>query len=462
MDSIARCVRQFKQQWTEQLCPRQIERACQEVGYRWRERRLPPVRTLGLFLLQVLHGNTACAALPHLSGLTFTAGAFCRARARLPLAVFARVLMGVLAGVRAAVADEGRWHGHRTFLVDGSGFSMADTPELQAAFGQPGGQRPGCGFPVARFLALFHAGTGMLLQVHTAPLRTHDLSQVATIHPLLEPGDLLLGDRGFCSYAHLALLSPRHVHAVFRVHQKQIVEFTPRRPFVPPGRRQRAVPRRGAKARTGRRPSLPSSRWVARLGHQDQLVEWFKPVECPVWLSAKQFAALPDQLLLRELRYRVPRRGFRTREVTLVTTLLDATRYPKESLAELYGQRWEVETHLARLKTTMQMDVLHTETVEGVLKELHVFGIVYNLVRLVMLEAAKRQGVAVGRISFTDALRWLRHTKPGQSLCRLLVNPLRPGRVEPRVRKRRPKEFPVMQQPRVLLRKQLMAKWLVA
>ena len=136
---------------------------------------------------------------------------------------------------------------------------------------------------------------------------------------------------------------------------------------------------------------------------------------------------------MRELRYRIDGPGFRTRCVTLVTTLLDAEAYPPEALAELYGTRWRVEQYLRDLKQTMKMDVLRCKTVDGVLKELMVYGIVYNLVRLVMGEAARRQRVAVDRISFIDALRWLLEARPGEAMPRLVVNPSRPGRFEPRV-----------------------------
>ena len=203
---------------------------------------------------------------------------------------------------------------------------------------------------------------------------------------------------------------------------------------------------------------LPRSRWLRKLGVRDQLVEWFKPVQCPEWLTRKQFAALPASLVLRELRYRVAQPGFRSREITLVTTLLDAAQYRSTALAKLYRQRWRVETHLSHLKRTMKMDVLRSETVPGVMKELTMFALVYNLVRVVMCEAARRQEVAVDRISFVDALRWLSSAAADEPLPELIVNPLRPDRIEPRVRKRRPKEYPLMNAPRDRLRKQLLAK----
>jgi hypothetical protein len=343
---------------------------------------------------------------------------------------------------------EGLWRGHRTFLIDGSSFSMPDTPELQRHFGQPGGQAPGCGFPVAKILALFHAGTGALLDVVAAPLRTHDMGQVDGVHPTLRPGDVLVGDRGLCSFAHLAALIGRGVHAVFRVHQKQIVDFTPGRPH--------------AGLRDGNPAGRPHSRWLRALGPSDQVVEWLKPKRRPARMTAAQFAALPATIAVRELRYAVGRRGFRTRSVTLATTLLDAGAYPAEALAELYGSRWRVEQYLRDLKQTMKMDVLRCKTVDGVLKELMVYGIVYNVVRLVMGEAARRQRVAPDRVSFIDALRWLLEARPGEAMPRLVVNPSRPGRFEPRVRKRRPKQFPVMKRPRRELRKELAEKYIAA
>jgi DDE family transposase len=419
---------------------------CSEIGYTaWRDRVLTPVTTMQLFLLQILHGNTACRHLPHLSGLRFSAAAYCQARAKLPLRFFDLLLERFGSAVQQSALDDGRWQGHRTFLVDGSGCSMPDTPALQDAFGQSTEQRPGCGFPVAHLLGLFHAGTGVLLKLVVAPLLTHDLAQVQQVHPMLTPGDVLVADRGLCSYAHLALLVQAGVHAVLRVGARQIVDFTPGRPFVKPSVR-----------RTPAVKGVPRSRWLKALGVHDQLVAWLKPKTCPSWLTREALAALPETLVLREVRYHIGRPGFRTRQITLVTTLLDAGSYRVADLAALYRQRWQVETSLAHLKTTMRMDVLHCKTVPGVLKELTVFAMVYNLVRMVMWHSAILQHIAVERISFLDALRWLGAPSSGMPLIALIVNPARPHRVEPRVKKRRPKSFPFMIKPRQELRQQLL------
>ncbi len=178
-------------------------------------------------------------------------------------------------------------------------------------------------------------------------------------------------------------------------------------------------------------------------------------------MTHEKLAALPESLILRELRYQVGRPGFRTDTITQVTTLLDAEIYTVEALAELYGVRWRVEQNLKHLKQTMKMDVLKCKTVGGVLKEFAIYAIVYNLVRVVMMEAAARQGVDVERISFNDALRWLCDMKADE-LPELVANPARPRRFEPRVKKRRPKQYDLMNQPRSELRKHLIGQGMAA
>jgi hypothetical protein len=374
------------------LDPAEIAAICRDAGYHFRRRILDPVTTIQLFIIQVLNGNFAIARLRDFTDRVFTEAAYCRARSRVPLRVLQTLLERVAAAFRPTTRDYGLWRGHRTFHVDGSSFSMPDTTELQREFGQPTNQRPGCGFPVAHLLTLFHAGTGFLLKVLAAPLRTNDMPQVAHVHPELEEGDILIGDRAFCSFAHFALLFGRKLHGLFRAHQALIINFRPGRACNGPGSGQY-------------RKGLPSSCWLRRLGVRDQLVEYFKSnTPCPGWMSPAEFAALPPSLTLRELRYQVEQRGCRTRQVTLVTTLLDPRQYPAEALADLYGQRWQIETNLRHLKQTMRMDILHSKTVAGVLKELTVFALVYNLVRTVMHAAAVRQEVSVDRISFADAL----------------------------------------------------------
>lgn len=448
--SILAAVEQIKCELARFLAPEFIRQVCRSVGHLWRERQLDPVTTLHLFALQILHGNTACPHVVRLGAVNCTGEAYGQARQRLPLAVFERLLGAIRERLLGSpTLDDGRWQGHRTFLVDGSGASMPDTPALQQAFGQPGGQRPGCGFPVVHLLAMFHAATGLLLNVIASPLRTHDLSRVGQLHPDLSAGDVLVGDRAFCSFAHLALLAARGVFGVFRVHQRQIVDFRPRR---------RSAARSHQRPERGR----PTSRWLKRLGRHDQLVEYVKPKTLPSWMSAEAYAALPEAITVRELRYTIAERGRRTRVVTLATTLLDETRYPATAVAALYGQRWQIETNLRHLKQTLRMDVLRSKTVDGVTKELAMYAVVYNLVRLVMREASRRQNVPVERLSFIDAVRWLAEAVHGPVELQLRRLPHRSGRVEPRAVKRRPKEYDRLTRPRHEYSKDLATQQLAA
>jgi len=414
----------------------------------WRDRQLNPLTLVLLFVTQVLHGNTAITHLRHLGAMSCSATAYCKARMRLPRALLEHLVAAVTRELRPESDEGGRWRGHRVWLGDGTGFSMPDTPALQQHFGQPGAQEPGCGFPVATLLVLCDAA-GFILKTIACPLRTHEASRAAALHDELQPDDVLVYDRAGCSFAHLALLFQRHLHGIFRVHQKQIVSFRPGRKHA------RQLDKR---QRAGR----PKSQWIERLGPCDQLVRWFKPKNKPRWMTRQAYDALPDSLVLRELRHHVHRKGFRSQTITLVTTLLDPRRYPAEELADQYRSRWHIEVNFRHLKQTMKMDVLKCQTVDGVLKELAVFTLVYNLVRRVMLRAARRQDVPPDRISFIDALRWLTHARDTNEPIDLIVNRKRPDRAEPRVIKRRRKQYPLMKRPREQLRQTLLSDRLAA
>jgi len=444
MVSIACALGRIKDELCQLISDEVILQACQDAGYEWRDRVLGPVSTVQLFVLQVLHGNTAMTHLRHLTGWSMTASGYCQARMRLPLSVFQKLIQWVTAQLRTATHQVGRWHGHRIFHIDGSSFSMPDTDELQACFGQPSGQKKGCGFPVASLMAMMDAATGLIVEAFALPLRVHDMSHAATMHQALQPGDVVVGDRGFCSYAHLSLVLQRRLHAVFRMHQATKVSFKP-------GRRcARQLPQ---SVRIG----VPTSEWIRGLGPLDQRVRWHKNNKRPSWMTQEQYAALPETITVRELRYRVHRRGYRSKQITLVTTLTDPNQYPAGDLAQLYGGRWQLEVNLRTLKQTMGMDVLRGKHVETVKKELAVFTLVYNLVRFVVLQAARNQDQPADRISFVDTLRWLRDAVLIKMPV-MVVNPRRPGRFEPRLVKRRPKQYSWMQKPRHELRQDIVKK----
>lgn len=447
MVSIDAALARIKSDWALLFSEAWLAELLRSLEVRARRRVLDPVTTILVFFLQVLHRNTAMTHLPRLCGKRFTPGAYCQARQRLPLAALRRLLRatgqalrsGPPAGATSAAPRDGRWRGHRVVLLDASSCSMPDTPALQQRFGQPGGQQPGCGFPVARLLMLVDAHSGLVLDVVVSPLRTHDLTHAAQVHPQLLAGDVAVADRAFCSYAHVAQLQQRGVFVVFRLHQRLKVRFG------------RSGPPDAARAR--RRAATFD--FVLRCGPRDQVVTWHRPQRGSRTMTAAAHAALPPHLTVRLLRYDIWQRGFRTRRVTLLTTLVDARRYPADELARLYGRRWQIEVNFRDLKQTLGLDILHSRKPDTVEKEIIMFTIVYNLVRAVMLAEAERRGVPPERISFVDALRHLSWPILGADPP-LWLNPERPGRVQPRVRKRRPKQYPLMKQPRNVLTKRLL------
>jgi len=419
-----------------------------KAGHAFRDCLLDPANTLGLFVLQVLHGNTAMTHLRHLVGFDVRASTYCEARGRLPVAAVANYIDSLCGDYCNANEPSRAWLGHRVLVADATSAGTPDEPVLQDLWPQPAAQRPGCGFPAIKLLGLLDLVTGMVVQLSLMCMAVHEMSQLPGLHAALRSGDVLLADRGFCSFWHLAMLSKASVFALFRMHQRQIVDFAHNRPHRP---------RKGKGSKRGKRGGkrgMPSSKYVRRLGREDQLVEWTRPTQRPKWMSAEAYALMPETLLVRELRYHVVTPGRRTRVVTIATTLLDAVRYPKREVAKLYGLRWEIETNFRHLKTTMRMEQLKCETADGVLKELMMFVLVYNLVRAAMTLAADRQGVDPNRISFVDTLRWLRSccgdpaTAAGQGPIDLIVNPPRPGRWHPRVLKRRLKPYDLMNKPR--------------
>ena len=394
---------------------RVFEQECRSRGYHWRDRLLTPVLTLQLFCLQILQANTAILHLRQLTGQDFAASSFCAARQRLPLAAL-QSLLTRLADWALAAAREART-ATRVFVVDGSNFSMPDVPELRRRFGLPAGTHPpqvGVAYPMAKIIGLLDLATGLFTRVLTLPLYTQEFAQVQQLHPALRRGDILVGDRGFCSYVQLALLATQGLWGCFRLHQR---------------------------------------RKFGALGRQ----RWTKPLACPHWLSPRTFARLPETLQVRLVAHTIRQPGFRTRQVVIVTTLLDRQAWPDGKIAELYGWRWHIETCFDHLKTTLNMNVLKCRSVAGVLKELAIYLLVYNLVRLALLAAARRQGVSVWRLSFLDALRYLAARACGlPGVARLVVNPDRHGRWEPRVVRRRPKQYDRLMRPRRKLKQQML------
>jgi hypothetical protein len=323
------------------------------------------------------------------------------------------------------------WHGRRVMVADGTGLSMPDTPENQRAWPQPGKTRPGCGFPVMRVCALFSLATGAMAGLAHGPLAVHERTLFRKLWRLLRKGDVLLGDRGFCSYADFFLLSRMGVDCVTRKHQRR-----------------------------------KNARVIQKLGKNDRIVQWAKSGVRPKWLAPMTWLSLPETLTVREVVVHVWYPGFRTQALVLSTTLLDPRQYPSSSLADLYLRRWQVELHFRDIKTTLGMDVLSCRTPKMAETELWMYVIAYNLVRAVMLEAALLGSVPYQRISFKGTLSTLRQwaavlaspalgTATRAELLDYMLSciaadklPLRPGRSEPRARKRRPKNYQLLNKPR--------------
>ncbi len=388
---------------------------------RWRERLLTPVVMVRLFLLQVLFGNTSIAHLRQLSGIDFAPASYCAARMRLPLQLLRCLLRWTLAAAREMDRvdrfnrkDRGqnRWLGVQVLVVDCSSFSMPDTPALRKRFGLPcfGNRRKtvkeGVSYPVAKVMALLDLSTGCFTRLLPGPLYRHEARGVIRLHRQIRAGDILLGDRAFCSYVHIALLSMRGVSVCFHLHQRR-------------------------KCGAG------------------GIERWQRPDQCPAWMSPRPFASLPESIDVRIVRYSLEHKGYRTKQVAVATTLTDEQLWPDAKIAELYGHRWTIETCFDHLKTTMNMNVLKCRSTGGIQRELMMYLIAYNLIRLAMLDFALRNQVEVHRVSFVDAMRHLAMRLLGlDGVSALLVNPHRPGRRHPRVIRRRMKEYDLLREPR--------------
>jgi hypothetical protein len=417
--------------------PRAVEEACRACGHRWRERQLDPVRTLGAMIAQIAHGNTAMSFLVRLLGGTFSESAYCQARARLPVSVVRAAAEAFTQ--RVLPQGAGRWHGHRCVLIDGTGITTPDTPELRELLGVAAVYAPGCGLPFASVLASFDAHSDLLLGMHAAPAGTSDAWHAHRTLELLEPGDVAVGDRGLCSYVLLALLIKAGAHGVFRMPGTRAMPFPAKS-----GQRERHAYNRHRR----QEPIL-----VSLMSENDQVVTISKPHNRPKHVDPEVFAGLPSTMVVRAVRYRVQQPGWRSWEITLMTDLVDAERYPAEDLAALYLSRWRIEVNLRSLKRTLGMHRLKCQSVQGITRELAVFALVYNAVCVLRARAAAARGVALKRVSFVDALRWMLLESGGVPTILghppdLKLWPLRPPRSHPRLLKHGNTSFGIMHKPR--------------
>jgi hypothetical protein len=403
-----------------------------------RERLYPPTVTLSMFLHQAMAADRSCQravnawaasrAAEGFSPQSVRTGGYCRARQRLPLPMVRALALESGRLLSARSKAEWRWRGRAVKLLDGTGISMPDTPYNQTAFPQPASQAPGVGFPLLRLCALIDLASGAVLEAASgahfgAGHSELDLSR--TLLGALAPGDVLLADALYANYWLIAELAAAGVDVVLQQHGSRHTDF-----------------RRGL-----------------LLGVRDHVVQWCKPAHVPAWLSRARYHALPEQLTLREVRV-----GGRV----LVTTLRDARAVPKTELGALYRRRWHVELDLRCIKTTLGMEVLRCQTPAMVEKELWVYLLAYNLIRLLMAQAAAEHGTLPRALSFKHTVQ-LWNEFSARALCQSDTGSLallfqliaqqrvghRPGRIEPRARKRRPKSFQWLKVPRPLARRQI-------
>lgn len=453
-DKIVNDVRSLRQKLSNKmglpfqdiLPAEQIAKAIEAEGIKYRDCLYTPWVTLWAFIAQVLDADHSCRkavsrvvaycaviGLPMPSALT---GGYCRARKRLAENLLHRLMGEVGVSLQQKATGNNLWCGRCVKIVDGSSVSMPDTPENQKEYPQHSKQAKGCGFPIARFVVLFGLATGAVMDLVFGSLQVGENTLFRQLWSQLTCGDILLADRGLFSYANIAALLGKGVDTVLRVAKIGKLKFEQEK----------------------------------QLGPNDQLITWKRPQSRPKGMSREEFKSLPEYLTLRLVHFRIDTPGFRSKEIFLVTTLLDPVAYPLLKLAQLYRARWECELNLRALKTSMQMEVLGGKTPQMIRKEVYAHILAYNLIRSLMWNAATSYKLPPLRLSLKGAIQHLSVFAPlistapspvAQSLSSYLLRalvdtlPNRPNRIEPRRKKRRPKSYGWLQQPRDELKDKL-------
>jgi hypothetical protein len=410
-------------------------------GKRTRTRVYSFARTFWLFLWQVLGGVSCHAAVGSLLAwlaqaqgciASVSTSAYCQARRRLGLACLDRLWLDVANGLDAEVTEPKLlWFGRRVLVFDGCTTQLADTPANQKAYPQPSGQQPGCGFPVMRLVVAFSLVTGALMAYARSSLKVGEHTLFRQLWPKLRPGDVALADCGFCSYAEIWLLKQRGVDCVMAAN---------------------ACRTKGVHL-------------IKCLGPDDLIIEWTSNDYHPEWMDEQTFAEMPTRMQLRQITYATSIPGFRTKKVTVVTTLVDCEAYPRQAFVDLYRMRWHAELFIRDIKTTMGMEQLTCRTPGMVHKELTMYLLAYNLVRALIVEAARLYPIEPTRLSFKQTVQLVQtwstilarteddEKRQGIVDCLLYyvgqsIVPRRPNRTEPRAVKRRPKNYQRLTKPR--------------
>lgn len=403
----------------KQLLPaRVIRQAAQAAGHRWRQRKLGPVETVLVLVLQLLAGNVSLAEARAMAGYAFSCAALAEARARLPVKLLENVLSWLIEqSARQLVAlDPSDPKARRVIKLDAVNYYTPDTKPLARRYRRPGQKRCKGDYPQLRTLSVFDLASGVLLAQHAFASDRHESPQLRRLlkSGMLRSGDIVIFDRGFVSYENLCLLTAHGVDVVARLAKGLIAKRTSRR------------------------------RRTTRLGKGDALVQWDKPARRPTGsTSPGRWRRLPQQLALRQVRISGKTSdGYRSRRLTIITSLRDEKTYRASQISDWYRRRWEIETDLRHLKSTLKLEFLRTKSLANIKRELLLRAIAYNLVRLAMLAAAKQRRTQPQRISFADACRWLRLRQANHvQLLKLLTIPQRQRRGRPRKLKYRGKNY---------------------
>jgi len=364
-------------------------------------------------------------------------GEYCNARNKLNEKALHDLVVEAAGKIEYAVPEQWLWCGRHVKLVDGFTATMPDTPENQEQFPQQKSQKPGVGFPIMRVCVILSLATACILDAALGPYSGKQTGEPALFRQRLnafQPGDVVVFDRYYSSFMMLALLKHGGVDACARLHQRRSHDF-----------------RRGK-----------------RLGKYDRLVTWQRP-QRPAWMDKASYTTIPEELTLRMMRFNILVPGRRTRAITIVTTLLDPNEFSAEAIAALYGYRWNVELDIRHIKQTLNLDHLRCKTPAMVRKEFWATLLAYNLIRRITCTAAMAHGRTPRRISFTRTCATLLaawstlslgqyHPKTLAILLQQIASletPDRPGRIEPRVLKRRRHRYPLMREPRQKLTQSL-------
>ena len=356
-------------------------------------------------------------------------GEYCRARHKLNANVLGQLVRKIATNMSGSTPDHWRWHGKDVKLVDGFTFTMPDTPENQEAFPQSKTQKPGVGFPIARACTVLSLANACIHDVAIGPYAGKETGETALLRKVLDsfkPGDVMLADRYFCSFFMLAILKSRGIDVCMRLHQLRQVDHA-------------------------------EVKW---LGKNDYIDTWHRPQRAK-WMSQELYDSIPEQMEIRVVTFDAKTEN-QTEPLNVVTTLLDHEKYPAKEIGKLYGCRWHVELDIFSIKQSLNLDHLRCKSPDMIRREFWTTLLAYNMVRLVCAQAAFVHDKLPRQMSFTIACntllsQWLmppdesiRQTLGQHNLFQVACNEVgnRPGRIEPRVIKRRPKSYSLMTMPR--------------